>query len=153
MRGSEARWIVAKRRERARHYVLLSSTHFLLVFHRSVNRIFINDLRIETRIGVYEWEQHLVQPLLVNLEFEVPSTQVFTSDRFEDALDYAAVVKRLHALAADHTHKMLERFAEAIAEILCREFGAPWASVRVAKLAPLAGVKQIGVAIERGKRI
>jgi 7,8-dihydroneopterin aldolase/epimerase/oxygenase len=46
----------------------------------------------------------------------------------------------------------MERFAEAIAEILCREFGAPWASVRVAKLAPLAGVKQIGVAIERGSR-
>ena len=117
-----------------------------------MNRIFINDLRIETRIGVYEWEQHLAQPLLLNLEFELPSAQVFSSDRFEDALDYTAVVKRLQALAADHTHKMLERFAEAIAEILCREFGAPWARVRVAKLAPLAGVKQIGVAIERGKR-
>jgi 7,8-dihydroneopterin aldolase/epimerase/oxygenase len=118
-----------------------------------VNRIFINDLRIETRIGVYEWEQHLAQPLLVNLEFELPSAQVFKSDRFEDALDYSAVVTRLQALAADHTHKLLERFAEAIAEILCREFGAQWASVRVAKLAPLAGVKQIGVAIERGTRI
>jgi len=117
-----------------------------------VNRIFINELRIETRIGVYEWEQHLAQPLLVNLEFELPSTQVFTSDRFEDALDYTEVVKRLQVLAAEHTHKMLERFAEAIAEILCRDFGAPWASVRVAKLAPLAGVKQIGVAIERGTR-
>jgi dihydroneopterin aldolase len=115
--------------------------------------IFIHDLRIETRIGVYEWEQHLAQPLLLNLEFELPSAQVFTSDRFEDALDYAAVVKRLQALAEDHTHKMLERFAEAIAEILCREFGAPWASVRVCKLAPLAGVKQIGVAIERGTRL
>jgi dihydroneopterin aldolase len=117
-----------------------------------VNRIFINDLRIETRIGVYEWEQHLAQPLLVNLEFELPSAQVFSSDRFEDALDYSAVVKRLQVLAAEHTHKLLERFAEAIAEILRREFGVSWASVRVAKLAPLAGVRQIGVAIERGTR-
>jgi dihydroneopterin aldolase len=47
---------------------------------------------------------------------------------------------------------LMERFAEAIAEIICGEFGAPWASVRVAKLAPLSGVKQIGVAIERGAR-
>jgi dihydroneopterin aldolase len=118
-----------------------------------VNRIFITDLRIETRIGVYEWEQHLAQPLLVNLEFDLPSTRVFSSDNFEDALDYTAVVKRLQILAADHTHKLMERFAEAIAEIICGEFGAPWASVRVAKLAPLAGVKQIGVAIVRGTRI
>jgi 7,8-dihydroneopterin aldolase/epimerase/oxygenase len=117
-----------------------------------VNRIFISDLRLETRIGIYEWEQHLPQPLLVNLEFELPSPKVFTSDRFDDALDYTAVVKRLQVLASEHTHKLLERFAEAIADILCREFGAPWASVRVAKLAPLAGVKQIGVAIERGSR-
>jgi dihydroneopterin aldolase len=119
---------------------------------QTVNRIFINDLRIETCIGVYDWEQHLAQPLLVNIELELPSAKVFGSDRFEDALDYAAVVKRLQALAENHTHKLLERFAEAIAEILCREFGAPWASVRVAKLAPLAGVKQIGIAIERGTR-
>ena len=155
MRGSPARWIVAKGRKRARHQVSHVFPHFSstsLRVPRTVNRIFINDLRIETRIGVYEWEQHLAQPLLVNLEFELPSAQVFSSDRFEDALDYTAVVKRLQALATDHTHKLLERFAEAIAEILCREFGAPWASVRVAKLAPLAGVKQIGVAIERGTR-
>jgi len=117
-----------------------------------VNRIFISDLRIETRIGIYEWEQHLPQPLLVNLEFELPSAKAFSSDRFDDALDYTAVVKRLQDLASEHAHKLLERFAEAIADILCREFGAPWASVRVAKLAPLAGVKQIGVAIERGTR-
>ncbi len=153
MRGSQARWIVAKRRERACHHVPFSPSLTCQSFSPTVNRIFINDLRIETRIGVYEWEQHLAQPLLVNIEFELPSAQVFTSDRFEDALDYSAVVKRLQALAADHTHKLLERFAEAIAEILSREFGAPWASVRVAKLAPLAGVKQIGVAIERGTRI
>jgi 7,8-dihydroneopterin aldolase/epimerase/oxygenase len=155
MRGSPARWIVAKRREGARHCVshVFPHSSSTIGVPRTVNRIFINDLRIETRIGVYEWEQHLAQPLLLNLEFELPSAQVFSSDRFEDALDYTAVVKRLQALAADHTHKMLERFAEAIAEILCREFGAPWASVRVCKLAPLAGVKQIGVAIERGTRL
>jgi dihydroneopterin aldolase len=153
MRGSQARWIVAKRREHAWHYVPPHFRSLSTLFPPTVNRIFINDLRIETRIGVYEWEQHLTQPLLVNIEFELPSAQVFTSDRFGDALDYSAVVKRLQALAADHRHKLLERFAEAIAEILCSEFGAPWASVRVAKLAPLAGVKQIGVAIERGTRI
>src|SRR5438132_777120 len=154
MRGSRARWIVAKRRERAPRCFVCLTSFFIdpIRVPGTVNRIFINDLRVETLIGVYEWEQHLAQPLLVNLEFELPSAQVFSNDRFEDALDYTAVVKRLQDLAGNHTHKMLERFAEAIAEILCREFGAPWASVRVCKLAPLAGVKQIGVAIERGKR-
>jgi 7,8-dihydroneopterin aldolase/epimerase/oxygenase len=118
----------------------------------SMNTIFIRDLRVETRIGVYEWEQHLSQPLLLNVEFELPSVKPFTSDNFEDAVDYSAVVQRLQTLAADHPHKLLERFAEAIVEILCGEFGAQWTKVSVAKLAPIVGVKQLGVAIERGKR-
>jgi dihydroneopterin aldolase len=118
----------------------------------SMNTIFISELRIETRIGVYEWEQHVAQPLLLDIEIEIPSAKVFKSDNFADALDYAAVVKRLQAFAADHPHKLLERFAEAIADILRGEFGAPWAKVRIAKLCPVAGVRQIGVAIERGAR-
>ena len=117
-----------------------------------MNTIFIRDLRIETRIGVYAWEEHMRQPLLLDIELELPSAKAFTSDSFADALDYSAVVQRLQSFAADHPHKLLERFAEAVADILRKEFGAPWAKVRVAKLAPIAGVKQIGVAIERGTR-
>ncbi len=69
---------------------------------------------------------------------------MFRSGDFADALDYAAVVKRLQAFAADHPHKLMERFAQAIADVLIGEFGAPWVKVRVAKLAPIAGVKELG---------
>ena len=58
-------------------------------------------------------------------------------------------VKRLQAFAADHPHQLMERFAQAVADILMGEFGAPWVKVRVAKLAPIAGVKELGIAIER----
>jgi dihydroneopterin aldolase len=115
-----------------------------------MNRIFIRDLRIETRIGVYAWEQDLAQPLLIDIELELPSSTPFASDQLADAVDYAAIVARVQALAAAHPHRLLERFAEAVAAIVRGEFGAPWVRVSVAKLAPVAGVRQIGVAIERG---
>src|SRR5208282_6323090 len=118
----------------------------------AMNTIFVHELRVDTRIGVYAWEQHLTQPLLIDLELELPSTKAFASDDFADALDYAAVVKRIQACAADHPHKLLERFAEALAELLRTEFGSPWVRVSVAKLAPVAGVKRLGVVIERGGR-
>jgi dihydroneopterin aldolase len=117
-----------------------------------VNTIFVSELRVETRIGVYAWEQHLSQPLLIDLELALPSARVFASDDFADALDYAAVVRRVQAFATDHSHKLLERFAEALADVLRAEFGSPWVRVRVAKLAPVPGVKRLGVAIERGER-
>jgi dihydroneopterin aldolase len=114
-----------------------------------MNTIFIHDLRLETRIGVYEWEQHLAQTLRLDVELGLPSDAAFRSDDFRDALDYSAVVKRLQAFAADHPHKLMERFAQAVADIVLGEFNAPWVKVRVAKLAPIAGVKELGVAIER----
>ena len=117
-----------------------------------MNIIFVHELRVDTRIGVYAWEQHLDQSLLIDLELALPSMKAFASDDFADALDYAAVVKRIQAFAADHPHKLLERFAEALAELLRNEFGSPWVRVSVAKLAPVAGVKRLGVVIERGQR-
>jgi 7,8-dihydroneopterin aldolase/epimerase/oxygenase len=114
-----------------------------------MNAIFIHDLRVETRIGVYDWEQQLPQSVRLDVELGLPSDTVFRSGDFADALDYAGVVKRLQAFAADHPHKLLERFAQAIADVLIGEFGAPWVKVRVAKLAPIAGVRELGISIER----
>ena len=114
-----------------------------------MNAIFIHDLRLETRIGVYAWERHLPQLVRLDLEVGLASDAAFRSDDFRDALDYAAIVKRLQALAADHPHKLMERFAQAIADVVLGDFDASWVKVRVAKLAPIAGVKELGVAIER----
>ena len=117
-----------------------------------MNAIFIHDLRVETRIGIYEWERRLAQIVRLDVELALPRDDVFRTGDFADALDYAAVVKRLQAFAADHPHQLMERYAQAIADLLMGEFGAPWVKVRVAKLAPLAGVKELGIVIERGKR-
>jgi len=117
-----------------------------------VNTIFVQELRVETRIGVYAWERQLCQTIVIDLELAMPSARAFASDDFADALDYAAVVKRVQAFASDHPHKLLERFAEALADVLRAEFGSPWVKVSVAKLAPVAGVKRLGVVIERGER-
>jgi len=116
-----------------------------------MNSIFIHDLRLDTRIGVYEWEEHLPQTLRLDLEIGLSSDAAFRSDQLADALDYAAVVGRLRALAADHPHRLMERFAQAVADVVLGEFAAASVKVRVAKLAPIAGVKELGVAIERRK--
>jgi dihydroneopterin aldolase len=58
-------------------------------------------------------------------------------------------VQSIQALAARHPHRLLERFAEAVADIVLNDFRAAWVRVRVAKLGALPGVREIGVAIER----
>ena len=114
-----------------------------------MNKIIIHDLRLEMRIGVYDWERKLPQTMRLDLEIALPSDKPFASGKLEDALDYAAIVARIKAFAKDNPHPLLERFTEAVAQIVLAEFGAAGVKLRVAKLAPLPGVKEIGIEIER----
>lgn len=115
-----------------------------------MDTIFIQDLRVEARIGVYEWEKHLPQSVRLDLVIAAPSPLPFQTGRIADALDYAKVVQRIKAFAADAPPPLLERFAEKVAQIVMGEFGAPWVRVRVAKLGVIAAVREIGIEIERG---
>ena len=114
-----------------------------------MNTIIIHDLRVLTRIGVYDWERRLPQTIRIDVDIALPSAKPFATGELADALDYAAVVRRLRALAATNPHPLLERFAESVAQTVLDEFGAPSVKVRVAKLAALPGVRELGVMIER----
>lgn len=114
-----------------------------------MNTIFIHDLRLETKVGVYAWERELPQTVRVDLDIALPSARPFETGELADAIDYAAVVKRVREFAATNSHALLERFAEAIAALVLDEFGAQAVKVRIAKLGALPGVREIGVAIER----
>ncbi|MDR2017033.1 MAG: dihydroneopterin aldolase [Burkholderiales bacterium] len=116
------------------------------------DHILIRELKLETLIGVYPWEKKLPQTVLLDLDIGIGSAKVFESGLLEDALDYSQVVKRLKMLAEKHDCLLLERFTEAVAQIVLKEFHAPWVRVQARKLALLPGVKEIGVEIVRGKR-
>ena len=115
-----------------------------------MNTIFIHDLRVEARIGVYDWEKHLPQTVRLDLVIAAPSELPFQTGRIADALDYAKLVERIKAFAKDAPPPLLERFADKVAQLVMNEFGAPGVRVRVAKLGVIAGVREIGIEIERG---
>src|SRR3954463_7455013 len=102
-----------------------------------MDTVFITDLRIDTRIGVYEWEKHVRQPVILDIEIAMPHSRASATDELEDALDYAAVVARLKAFVADHPHGLLERLAEDVATLILGEFHAPWTRVQLAKVSPV----------------
>ncbi|MGA8033976.1 MAG: dihydroneopterin aldolase [Casimicrobiaceae bacterium] len=114
-----------------------------------MNTIFIHDMRVDTRVGVYAWERELDQTLRLDVELELPSSRPFETGELADAIDYAAVVAHIRAFARDNPHPLLERFAEALARTILEGFGARSIKLRVAKLGALPGVRELGVAIER----
>ena len=114
--------------------------------------VFIEDLRIETVIGIYDWEKATRQVVALDIEMTNDNRRAAASDRIEDTLDYKAVAKRLIAFIGDGRFELVETLAERCAEIIRQEFQVGWVRIRVAKPGAVTGSAAVGVVIERGCR-
>ena len=116
-----------------------------------MDTIFISELRVETLVGIYDWERRIPQKIQLDLEIGLPARKS-SSLQLGDTVDYAAVVSRIEATLAEGHIDLLENLAERLADLVMKEFKSPWVKVSVAKLAPLANVRRLGVTIERGAK-
>ena len=115
-----------------------------------MDTVFINDLRIETIIGIYDWEREIRQVVSIDLEMAADNRKPAATEKIEDALNYKAVAKRLIQFVGESEFQLVETLAEHIAEIVLKEFGVPWLRLRLAKPGAVTGSKEVGVVIERG---
>ena len=114
--------------------------------------VFINDLRIETIIGIYDWERRVKQTISLDLEMAADIRAAATTDAIEDTLNYKAVAKRLIAFVGESQYQLVETLAEKIADIVLTEFGVAWLKLTVHKPGAVRGSRDVGVIIERGNR-
>jgi dihydroneopterin aldolase len=114
--------------------------------------IFIHALRLETTIGVHPWERDIRQALLLDLELGADIRPAAATDRLNDTLDYQAVAQRISEFAATSAFQLVETLGERIAELLLREFGAPWLRLTLRKPGVPSGAREAGITIERGRR-
>lgn len=114
--------------------------------------IFLRDLRIETIVGIYDWEREVKQTVILDLEMGADIRAAAASDRIEDTLNYKAVAKRLIQFVGDSRFQLVETLAERCAGIILEEFGVPWVRLSLNKIGAVRGARDVGVLIERGVR-
>ncbi len=114
--------------------------------------VYLNDLRVDTVIGIYDWERRTRQTVILDIEMGADISKAAATDSIESTLDYKAVAKRLFAYIGETRFNLVETLAERVAEILINEFEVPWCRVRLNKKGAVRGVRDVGVIIERGRR-
>ncbi len=87
-----------------------------------MDKVFIHNLEVEARIGVYASELTSSQPLVFHLEFEHDFSAAFTSDALEDALNYDAIQQAVRRFCAEHRFGLLETLAGALMRALFEAF-------------------------------
>jgi len=114
-----------------------------------MDKIFIRGLEVETIIGVHAWEQRTPRPLIFDLELSVDIREAAASDRVRDAVDYAAVVAAVSGFAQKNPVALLETLAERLSRQLFQQFPILGLRMAINKPGAVAGVKAIGVEIDR----
>lgn len=100
------------------------------------DRIAIQSLRVQTRVGVTEEERSTEQPLVIDLEIETDLAAAGNSDDLGSTVDYHRVTTEVADLVRTTEVKLLETLAEKVAAHLCAFEGVKRVTVAISKESP-----------------
>jgi len=114
--------------------------------------IFLREIRLDARIGIYKREKAITQTVELDLDIALPDDRVFASGKVADTIDYAVVIERIRATLVEQHYGLVENLAAHVAQIILGEFHAPWVRVSIAKIGAQRNARRVGVVIERSRK-
>jgi len=117
-----------------------------------MDKIFLEQLKIDTIIGIWDWERKIRQTIVIDLEMSADIAKAAATDDVADTLNYKLVAKRLQEFVGESSFQLVETLAERIAALIREEFDVAWVRVKVHKPGAIRGSKDVGIEIERGQR-
>jgi dihydroneopterin aldolase len=121
-----------------------------------LRRVFIRDLVLQARIGVYPEEKGGKQPVRINITYQTRDDGLdypdgIGPDSVSRVVDYDGVAKRVRALVGRAHIELVETMAEQIAHLCLADPRVLSVRVSVEKLAVFADAVSAGVEIERAR--
>jgi len=116
----------------------------------AASKVFVTGLQVQAQIGVYRHEIGRVQPLIVDVELDVPTNR---SDRLAETLNYETILQAAQGLAAEGHIDLVETFAHRLAAKCLEDPRVTRARVRIEKplaLAPHAVGAGVEIVVQRG---
>ena len=111
--------------------------------------IYIKDLRVQTIIGIFDWERKTKQEVSIDMEFPFDCKKAAASDSIDDALDYKVITKAVIKFVEESSFQLQETLAEGIAALIKDNFDVESLKLRISKPGALRGAKDVGLVIYR----
>lgn len=116
-----------------------------------MDKIFLNDLKIDTIIGIYDWERETLQTLSFDLEIDWDIRAAAASDDIENTLDYGAIANTIVNFVEKSSYQLIETLAEDLCVLLLRDFPIPKIKLTLSKPVALHGQNTARIVIERSR--
>ena len=113
------------------------------------DKIFIENLVISCRIGIFDWERKIKQKISLDLEFPADIRRAARRDRIEDTCDYKKIAKETISFVSGSSFFLIETLAERLARDLLQKFSLKEIKIRLSKPGAIRGAKNVGIEILR----
>jgi dihydroneopterin aldolase len=121
-----------------------------------LRHVFLRDLVLPARIGVYPHERTQAQRVQVNIDLAVaedqtppPGDPMTVAQELARVVDYEQIANRVRAIVSERHVRLVETLAERLAVACLLDSRVRIARVRVEKLDVFADAASAGVEIER----
>lgn len=111
-------------------------------------RIIIDNLSFKTTIGIYDWEQAILQSLVVDVILDCDMSQAFFSNDINDTLNYKAICEDIQNICHQEKAKLLESLAYKILEKLFNTYPCSAIHLSLKKPDAIKEASGVGVIIE-----
>jgi len=111
-------------------------------------KVFVRDLVLSARIGVYQHEKLGTQRVRINLEL-ICTEHPAIADDLNNVVNYAELVAQVRALVDAGHINLVETLADRIAQACLDDRRVQTAKVRIEKLDVFPEADSVGVEIER----
>lgn len=117
-----------------------------------MDKIFLNDLKIDTIIGIYDWERETLQTLGFDLEMDWDITTAAASDDIADTLNYGAIAQSIVSFVEASRYQLIETLAEDVCTLLLTNYPMPKVKLTLSKPVALHGQNLAKIVIERSQK-
>lgn len=117
-----------------------------------MDKIFLNNLSIDTVIGIYEWERQVKQTLTFDLEMDFDIRPAAASEDINKTLDYDAIAKAIVTFVSNSRYQLIETVAEEVCQLLLQQFPIPRIKLTLSKPVAIHGQNIARIVIERERQ-
>ena len=113
--------------------------------------VYLHGIKLDTVIGVWEWERRIKQTLLVNIDLGTDTSAAGNSDALADTINYQAVAELVMEIGRENSYALVEALGEEITTRVLENFSVDWVKLQINKQGAVRGVRDVGIIIERRK--
>ena len=107
--------------------------------------IHITDLRLQTIIGINDWERTQRQDVVINATMDFDPSAVVATGELNDTLDYRTIKRRIVELVEHSDYGLLEQLTHAVVQMIMSEKRIISTTVRVDKPTALRLARSVSV--------